>query len=305
MGVTAYPHRPKRKFSIHPAYLFLAPYLLAMLLFSLGPALYALLMVFARFEGGRPVFFGAGFKNIVTVFKDPFLWPAFQNVIRFLIVSVPFGMVFVTLLALLLHARPGRFSLVMRTMFYLPTAVAGSALAMLFIFTLNPDLSVFRSLLRGLGFQDIKEIVNNTGAPVVFTIMGFFGGAGGWIAIFYGALQGISEELIEAAIMDGCNPIQLAWLIKRPLIGRFIAYMLILVLASNVQVFTEPELMYNQSATLTNHWSPTQLAYYYAFRIGNFGASAVVAVIMMVIGIICAYAVIKVTKFFSTDITAN
>ena len=126
-----------------------------------------------------------------------------------------------------------------------------------------------------------------------------------WIAIFYGALQGISEEIIEAAIMDGCNPFQLAWLIKRPLIGRYIAYMLILVLAGNVQVFTEPELMQNVSATLGSHWSPTQLAYYYAFRIGNFGASAVVSLIMIVIGILCAYAVIRATNFYSTDITAS
>ena len=230
----------RRQFRVNPAYIFLLPYSVAMLMFSLGPAIYSLLLTFATFKASKPQFFQAGFKNIETAFKDPYLLPAFGNVLRYLVVSVPFGLVFVVLLALLLHARPNRFSLAMRTIYFLPGAVTGPALVMLFIFTFNPDLSVFRPILYGVGLTDIKQVINNDTAPVIFTIMGFFGGAGGWIAVFYGALQGVSEELIEAAVMDGCNPIQLAWLIKRPLIGRYIAFMLINVLAGNVQLFAEP-----------------------------------------------------------------
>lgn len=297
--------KPRRRFSIHPAYIFLAPYLIAMVLFSLGPALYSLLLSFATFQEGRPIFFAAGFKNIITVFKDPFLLPSFWNVIKFLLVSVPFGIIFVVFLSLLLHARASGLSNIMRTLYFVPTAVTGPALVLVFLFTLNPDLSAFRPLLRGIGFQDIKQIVNNNYAPVVFTLMGFFGGAGTWIAIFYGALQGISEELIEAAIMDGCNPLQLAWLIKRPLIGRYVAYMTILVLAGNVQLFVEPQLMSSVTATISATWSPNLLAYDYAFRRGNFGSGAVIGVIMMIIGIAIAYVVIKATDFYSTEISAG
>jgi multiple sugar transport system permease protein len=299
------PARPRRRFSIHPAYIFLTPYLIAMVLFALGPALYSLLLSFATFQEGRPVFFAAGFKNIITVFKDPFLLPSFWNVIKFLLASVPFGILFVVFLSLLLHARASGLSNVMRTLYFIPTAVTGPALVLVFLFVLNPDLSVFRPLLHGIGFQDIKQIINNNYAPVVFTLMGFFVGAGTWIAIFYGALQGISEELIEAAIMDGCNPVQLAWLIKRPLIGRYVAYMTILVLSGNVQLFVEPQLMSTQTATITNLWSPNLLAYDYAFRRGNFGSGAVIGVMMMIIGIALAYIVIKVTNFYSTEISAS
>ncbi len=297
------PIRSAKRLRVNPAYLFLLPYLVAMLLFSLGPAIYALLLMFATFKVGRPQFFEAGFTNIVTALKDPYLLPAFENVLRFLVVSVPFGLVFVILLALLLHARPNRFSLLMRTIYFLPGAVTGPALVMLFLFTFNPDLSVFRALLHFMGYTDLKQVVNNDTAPVVFTLMGFFGGAGGWIAVFFGALQGISEELIEAAIMDGCNPIQLAWLIKRPLITRYVAFMLINVLAGNVQLFAEPQLMSSASATISNEWSPNLVSYTWAFGIGNFGASAVVSVLMMLIGIVCAYAVIRATNFYSTEQT--
>ncbi len=299
------PVEPRRRFRIHPAYLFLAPYLIAMLIFSIGPALYSLLISFASFEEGRPVWFAAGFKNIITVFKDPFLWPSFWNVIKFMAVSVPFGIIFVLFLSLLLHARTNRLSNFMRTLYFIPAAVTGPALVLVFLFTLNPDLSVFQGLLHFIGFQDIKQIVNDKYAPVVFTLMGFFVGAGTWIAIFYGALQGISEELIEAAIMDGCNPLQLAWLIKRPLIGRFIAYMTLNVLAGNVQLFVEPQLMSTVTATISATYSPNLLAYDYAFRRGNFGSGAVIGVMMMLIGVTLAYIVIRATNFYSTETTAS
>lgn len=297
--------KTKKKVRIHPAYLFLAPYLIAMFMFSLFPVFYSFLLSFSKFQEGRPIFFAAGLDNIITVFKDPFLLPSFLNVLRFLVVSVPFGLIFTTMLALILHARSGPFSSSMRTLYFLPGAVAGPALVLVMLFTLNPDLSVFRDFLRFLGFEDVKELVNNNWAPLVFTLMGFFGGAGGWIAIFYGALQGISEELIEAAIMDGCNPWQLAWLIKRPLIGRYIAYMLILVLGGNVQLFAEPQLTSAVTATISSTWSPNLLAYDYAFRRGNFGSGAVIGLMMMTIGIALAYAVIRVTNFYSTDVTSD
>jgi multiple sugar transport system permease protein len=299
------PTRPAWRVKFNPAYIFLLPYIISMVMFSLGPAVYALILMFATFKAGRPRFFTAGLKNIVTALKDPFLLPAFENVVRFLLVSIPFGLIFVVLLALLLHARPNRFSLTMRTIYFIPGAVVGPPLVMLFLFTFNPDLSVFRDFLHLIGFTDIKEVVNNDTAPVIFTLMGFFGGAGGWIAVMYGAMQGISEELIEAAIMDGCNPIQLAWLIKRPLIGRYIAFMLITVLAGNVQLFAEPQLMSSVTATIDKLWSPNLVSYNWAFGIGNFGASAVISVLMIVLGVACAYAVIRATNFYSSEMTVN
>jgi multiple sugar transport system permease protein len=304
-AMAASPTRPARRFKINPAYIFLIPYGVSMLMFSLGPAIYSFLLMFAKFQNGRPQLFTAGFGNIKTAFNDVFLLPAFENVLRFLLFSVPFGLVFVLLLALLLHARPNRFSSTMRTVYFAPCAVVGPPLVMLFLFTLNPDLSVFRVFFHLFNLTDIKQVISNNTAPIVFTLMGFFGGAGAWIAIFYGAMQGISEELIEAAIIDGCNPIQLAWLIKRPLIGRYVAFMLITVVAGNVQLFTEPQLMSVVTAQINTLWSPNLIAYHWAFGIGNFGAAAVISVLMMVLGIVCAYAIIRATNFYSSEMMAS
>jgi multiple sugar transport system permease protein len=63
--------------------------------------------------------------------------------------------------------------------------------------------------------------------------------------------------------------------------------------------------MSSVSATLTSQWSPNQMGYYYAFKLGNFGAAAVVSVLMMLIGIVTAYVVIRVTNFYSTDFSSS
>ena len=75
------------------------------------------------------------------------------------------------------------------------------------------------------------EVITPAHLPWIFTLIGFFAGAGGWIAIFYGALNNISQEVLEAATIDGCSAWQLAMYIKRPLISSYIIYMLILTFA--------------------------------------------------------------------------
>src|SRR5215203_2476125 len=104
-------------------YLFLLPYLLAMLLFSVGPAIYAFLISFADFSQGVPRYFAAGISNYITAYGDFRFAEVFRNIGLFLLISVPLGMVLVLLLSTLLHVRRGRPSAVLRTIYFIPGAV--------------------------------------------------------------------------------------------------------------------------------------------------------------------------------------
>ena len=134
--------------------------------------------------------------------------------------------------------------------------------------------------------------------------MGFFVGAGMWIVIQYAGLEGISTEVMEAATMDGCNEWQKALYIKLPLIKPYIIYQFILIFAGNVQLFVEPQLLGNQTyihANVPLVWSPNQLAYSFAFDLGNFGASAALALIMLIIGLGASYLMVRGTGFFTIE----
>jgi multiple sugar transport system permease protein len=132
--------------------------------------------------------------------------------------------------------------------------------------------------------------------------MYFFASAGGWIAIFYGALNGIDEEIMEAAVIDGCGPARMALSIKLPLIRPYIIYMVILTFASNVQLFAEPVLLsYVRALTVNDYWSPNQLSYAFAFELGAFGLAAVLSLIMLAIALLGAALIVLRTQFFRTD----
>ena len=286
------------------AYLFLLPYILFMLAFGLGPGIYALVISFADYSSGLPRYFAAGVKNYLTVFKDPRFVFTFKNIGEFLLISVPIGILLVVVLALLLHMRPGKVASTLRTLFFIPGAAAGPAVVLLVIFMLTPNVSPFGSLLKSFGFKAFNDIITPASLPFIFLIMGFFVGAGMWIAIQYGALEGISQEVMEAATMDGCNEWQKALYIKLPLVRPYIIYQFILIFAGNVQLFVEPQLLSNQTyihANVPLVWSPNQLAYSFAFDLGNFGSAAALALIMLAIGLGASYLMVSWTGFFKIE----
>ena len=225
------------------AYLFVLPYVLFMLAFGLGPGLYALLISFADFSTGLPRYFAAGLSNYLAVFKDYRFNFSFANIGKFLVISVPLGIAMVVILAILLQMRPGRLTTALRTLYFISGAVTGPVLVLVIIFMLDPSISPFQALLKGMGFNLTNDVIYAGSLPIIFTLMGFYAGAGLWIAIQYGALEAIPSEVLEAATIDGCNAWQKALLIKFPLIRPYIIYQFILIFAGNVQLFVEPQIL--------------------------------------------------------------
>jgi len=281
-------------------YLFALPYFLFMVAFGLGPGIYAFLISFADFKSGVPRYFAAGLKNYVTAFSDFRFLDTMANIAEFLVVSVPLGIALVVLIALLLHMRPGRLSSALRTLYFIPGAVTGPALLLLAIFMFSPAMSPFGFIQRALGYDSFDLLIAPERLPIIFTVIGFFSGAGMWIAIQYGALEGVSTEVLEAAKIDGCNAWQQALYIKFPLIRPYIIYQFILIFAGNIQLFVEPQLMGTTwiSANVPQQWAPNQLAYSFAFDLGNFGAAAAMSLLMLAVGLGAAYFVIRWTGFF-------
>ncbi|MBC8160805.1 MAG: sugar ABC transporter permease [Roseiflexaceae bacterium] len=300
--VAAARPRARGRARIQAGHLFVLPYALLLLAFGIGPGIYAFCLSFATFAEGRPQFFQAGLANYVTAYTDFRFAGVFRNVALFLLISLPVGVIGVVVIALLLHMREGSFGTAMRTIYFLPGAVAGPTAVLLAIFVFDPNISPFQSLLQAMGYEVVSDVIRPRSLPLLFTLLGFFAGAGGWIAIFYGALNSISQEVLEAATMDGCNAWQSAWFIKLPLIRPYVAYMLILTFAGNVQLFAEPQLIAAAGAApIPQPWSPNQLGYEFAFGLGNFGASAAISLLMLLIGLAGALLVLRATTIFRVD----
>ena len=150
---------------------------------------------------------------------------------------------------------------------------------------LTPSVSPVAGLLDALGLKSFTQIVSLENLPVVFTIVAFWTGAGGWIIIMYGALNTISSDVMEAARIDGAGPFKTAWYIQIPLMRKWIAYMAIVSLAGGTQLFVEPKILNLASrGVVPQEYSLNQLAYTIAFGPqADFNGSAAISIVLLVV----------------------
>jgi multiple sugar transport system permease protein len=262
------------------AYVFSSGYVLLLLVFGVLPMVFALYLSFTK--SGQFV----GLDNYVKAVGDFRFWPAVQHVAAFLVIWVVTLTGLVTLLALIVHAVRVRWlSSTARFLFYIPGAFAGSASVMLWLFLLNPSVSPVSFVLKWFGYTNFVQAIDLNNLPLIFTVIAFWTGAGGWIIIMYGALNNISDEIMEAARCDGASAIKTAWYIQIPLIRKWIAYMAVISVAVGTQLFAEPRILAQASRNqIPKHYSLNQLAYVTAFGPqADFNSSAAISVLLLVV----------------------
>ena len=277
---------------------FVLPYLPLLIVFGIGPTIYALDLAVTHVNGGW-----AGYHNFVRTYHDFRFIGAFKHVLMYTVVWLVALMVLVVGLALLLHGRANRVSATFRFLFYIPGALAGAAAVVIWLFMLDPTVSPAAFILRDvLGAHAFAQSIAPGNLPYIFAMIAFWTGAGGWIVVMYGALNTIPHELEEAARIDGAGPIAIALRVKLPLIRKWVAYMLILSFATGTQLFVEPQLVQSASFGLVSDtWSANQLAYQLAFRYADFNGAAAISVDLLAIGLVGAVLIVTRTGLFRAD----
>ncbi|MBK6017590.1 carbohydrate ABC transporter permease [Streptomyces sp. MBT53] len=278
-------------------HLFVSGYFVLLVAFGVLPTGYALWLALSNSRGQY-----VGFGNFTRTFSDYRFGPAFAHIGLYLLVWLAVLMVLVVLLALMLHGRMRRTASTLRFLFYLPGALAGVASVLLWLILLDPASSPVGWLLDAFGWHTLAQVIAPGHLPVLFTVIAFWTGAGGWIVIMYGALNNIPDEILEAARIDGASTLQIALRVQIPMITKWIAYMLILAFAAGTQLFVEPQLVATASwGMIPDSWSPNQLSYQYAFQAGDFNGAAALSVDLLLLGLGCAALVVFRAGLFGRD----
>ncbi|MET8846997.1 sugar ABC transporter permease [Amycolatopsis sp. NPDC004625] len=279
-------------------YGFVAAYVVLLIAFGVVPTVYAISFAVTD-AGGR----FTGLTNFVTAAGDFRFGDAVGHVALYLLLWLTTLVVFVVGLALLLHRiGPRTTGRALRFLYYLPGALAGAASVLVWLFMLDPAVSPAGFLLRALGFETFGEVVAPGHLPVLFTLIAFWTGAGGWIVVMYGALNTISPDVLEAARIDGAGAWQTAWRIQVPLLRKWIVYMVILAFAGGTQLFVEPQLLSQASVGVAGRdYSPNQLSYDFAFQNNDVGTAAAVSVELLVVGLVVAAVFVTRSRFFDAD----
>ena len=131
--------------------------------------------------------------------------------------------------------------------------------------------------------------------------MAFASGFGQWMLVVTGALKSVSEELLEAARIDGCSAWQTAVHVKLPLMRRTLLFMLILAFASGIQIFVEPQILSSVAGVGSNSWSLNQLGMTYAFLNGDFASAAALSMLLFAVCLIVAIFVLVRGRFLDSE----
>ncbi|RLT44966.1 MAG: sugar ABC transporter permease [Chloroflexi bacterium] len=230
---------PRKRWQNFYGYLFLTPWLIGFLGLFIGPALYSLFLSLTKYDVlTDPTFIG--FDNYVKMFTDDDqFWPSIWRTLYYAGVGVPLGVLGSLVLAILLNNKI-RALPAYRTLFFMPTLVPIVASVVLWKWLLNDDFGVVNQALRGLGWADPPGWFGDRRWAIPSLIaMGLWQGIGGTrMIIFLAGLQGVPEELYDAASIDGASSWAKLWNVTLPLLTPTIFFNMILGIIGGLQTFT-------------------------------------------------------------------
>jgi multiple sugar transport system permease protein len=226
---------PKRTF-----YAFIAPWAIGFLLLTAAPMVYGLLVSLTNFDGSSPRWKWVGFSNYAELFSDGDAWAALVRTLAFTAIVVPLSVAGSLGLAVVINRRLRAVG-VWRTIFFLPSVVPVVAMAIMWKLVFNRDSGILNAILSVAGIKAIAWLVDPMAFYALIVLM--LWGLGAGMVIMLAALQGVPQELEEAAVVDGAG----RWTVFRhvtvPMISPVLFFQVVTGVIGALQVFVQPLLL--------------------------------------------------------------
>lgn len=250
--------------------------------FVVVPAMDLIRMSFTNWDGYSPSSQFIAFDNYVSMFKNPDLWLSLKNNAVYFCVHllmIPVELAFAVLLTGKLRAA--KFY---KTMVFMPYIINGVAISYAFSYFFSPINGAFDAMLTGAHLEGLirnwlsdEKIVN-----YVLSFVSLWRFSGYHVILFMAALQSLSQDVEEAARVDGATTLQLFRYIQIPSIMLMVDFVLFDNIRGALQVFDIPFVMTAggpgyASSTFTLYTIKT------AFTFSNFGLASTMAVAIMVL----------------------
>lgn len=220
---------------------FLAPSIAHLTIFVVTPIVFAAYLSLHRWDivvTEKP-FVGLG--NFVEMFNDANFWNALKNTLVYSL-NVPLGMV-VSLSVALLMNRAFKTVNILRALYFLPSVTSFVAIALVWMWIYHPRFGMANAVLSAVGLPPLPWLNSEETAMFSVIIFSIWLGLGYQMVIFLAGLQGIPEDLHDAARIDGANERQRFWAITLPLLKPTTFFVLVTSLIASFQVFTSIYVM--------------------------------------------------------------
>lgn len=277
-------------------WMYISPWIVGFSVFILGPMLYSLYLSFTDAKLGQVGEF-IGTANYVEVFGDDLFYIAVRNTAFYAIVSVPLQLILAFFLASLLNKRIPAIG-AFRTLFYLPSVIAGISTVLLWSWIFNSNYGLVNYVLSLFGIHGPNWLSDERYAVPAIIIMSLHG-VGGAMLIFLAALQGVPASLYESAQLDGAGTVQRLFRITLPMISPTIFFNLILGIIGALQVFTQPYIFSQLNQNLGRNrgmYMYVQYLFDQGFRYYRAGYGSAIAWILFAFTLVVSLIVMKTSS---------
>ena len=244
------------------AYAYIAPFYILFLVFNLFPMAAGFFLSFFRWDGLGDMHF-INVQNYVNLFGDPLFWKALYNTLFIgIIAHIPIllgGLV----LAYILNSKLVKGENIFKTIYFMPMVTSAVAITIIFSNLFGYNYGVINYALSLFGEAPINWLGGDGSLIKVAVIVMFAWKWIGWnMVIYLAGMQGINNDIYEAAAIDGANHTQIVFRILIPLLKPIILFTLIQSTIGMFNLFTEPFVLTGSSWTGgTNNGALTLMIY--------------------------------------------
>lgn len=243
------PHKKRSKLERvnRTGYLYVAPFVIVFLIFSVYPVLRTLYLSFCEYRGGIgrvPEFIGL--NNYKLVLTDKFFWRALFNTVRVWGINIVLQLGLAFLLTIIFSDVKYKIRGlgVYRAVYYLPNLIAATSVAFLYKTLLDQKYGTFNQILSKLGLPgDIDWIGSSKYVYITIAVIQAWLWFGNSFLMLMAGVMGISKDYFEAAAIDGAGRWTIFAKITMPLLKPIMLYVGVTSLIGGLQMFDLPQLM--------------------------------------------------------------
>jgi multiple sugar transport system permease protein len=240
-------------------YLYISPFLIGFLVFTAYPLLASFYLSFTSYNIiSAPNWIGLdNYQRAFTL--DNQFWASLGRTARYALMVVPLGIVCSLLAALLLN-QGFKGTAAFRTVFFLPSITPIIASVLIWLWMLQPSIGVVNYLLSLVGIPGPPWVQSTAWAIPSLVILSLWNTAGGSrMIVFLAGLQGVPQELYEAAHIDGASAWQRFWNVTVPMISPTIFFNLVVSVIAALSVFSV--------AYIGTQGGPAYATYFYVYHL--------------------------------------
>lgn len=268
--------------------LFISPHLFFFIIFLAYPTIYGLVISFHNWNFFTDMTF-VGLQNYANILWDTeslyfdYFWSAFSATLTFVILSVPFLVLIPLLLAIGINARPFGHNF-FRALFYAPSLLSVVTVVLIWIWLLDTNAGIVNYYLGVLGLDAVPWLTRTPWVWISLVIMTIWWTIGTNMILFLAGLGEISDQLYEAAKIDGANKWQQFLHVTLPGLRGPMAFVVIMTTLASFNVMAQPQL-----ATGGGPGYETRVLILYIYDVGFTGGSpraGLAAAMSVVLGMI-------------------